>query len=134
MSTSDKNSDSTKQAHVLYIEDNPANTRLMQDIFSEFLSYELICADNAETGIEMCKKYLPNLILMDINMKGMNGYQALEIIKNDADISDIPVLAISADALPEQIEEGLAKGFSEYISKPFNVGDLIETIKRHLDG
>ena len=134
MSARDKNSDSTKQAQVLYIEDNPANTRLMQDIFSEFLSYELICADNAETGIEMCKKYLPNLILMDINMKGMNGYQALEIIKNDPDISVIPVLAISADALPEQIEEGLAKGFSEYISKPFNVGDLIETIKRHLDG
>lgn len=133
MSESVNNSDGNSKSVALYIEDNFANTRLMQDIFSEFMDdYELICADDAETGIKICKDKLPGLVLMDINMKGMNGYQALEIIKNDPEIASTSVIAISADALPEQIEEGLAKGFVDYISKPFNVADLIETIKRHL--
>lgn len=117
---------------VLYIEDNAANIRLMEDIFSEFLSFELICANNAEDGIQMARDNLPGLILMDINMEGMNGYQALEIIKQDASISSIPAIAISADAMPDQIEEGIEKGFADYISKPFNVAKLIETINQRL--
>ncbi|MCK4709872.1 MAG: response regulator, partial [Gammaproteobacteria bacterium] len=72
------------------------------------------------------------LILMDINMQGMNGYQALEILKNNADTSSIAVIAISADAMPHQIEEGLAKGFVDYLPKPFNINDLINKLEQRL--
>ena len=63
---------------VLYIEDNAANIQLMRDIFAEFLPYELICSSNAQDGIKVAKEQLPQLILMDINMTGMDGYQALD--------------------------------------------------------
>ena len=133
MSENINNPDETSSCMVLYVEDNPANTRLMQDIFSEFLSpCELICASNAEDGIQLSLEHNPELVLMDINMSGMNGYQALEVMKSNPESAGIPVIAISADALPEQIEDGLAKGFADYISKPFNVSKLIETINQHL--
>ena len=132
MNDSVNNSDNKSDIKVLYIEDNPANIKLMQDIFSEFLSYELITVNNAEEGIELAKKHLPQLILMDINMQGMNGYQALEILKNNADTSSIAVIAISADAMPHQIEEGLAKGFVDYLPKPFNINDLINKLEQRL--
>jgi len=133
MSDNVNDSDISSVITVLYVEDNPANIKLMQDIFDEFLSYKLLCATNAEEGIELAKQTIPNLMLMDINMGGMNGYQALEIIKNDAAIAAIPVIAISADAMPHQIEEGLAKGFVDYWPKPFNIVELIKSLKNRLE-
>jgi len=133
MSDNVNDSDTSSGITVLYIEDNPANIKLMQDIFEEFLSYKLHCATNAEEGIEWAKQTIPHLMLMDINMSGMNGYQALEIIKNDVAIAAIPVIAISADAMPHQIEEGLAKGFADYWPKPFNIVELVGSLKKRLD-
>jgi len=133
MSNNVNDSDALSDITVLYVEDNPANIKLMQDIFDEFLSYKLLCATNAEEGIELAKTTMPQLMLMDINMSGMNGYQALEIIKKDAGISAIPVIAISADAMPHQIEEGLAKGFVDYWPKPFNIVELINSLKKRLE-
>jgi len=132
MNESVNNTDDMSGIKVLYIEDNPANIKLMQDIFSEFLSYELITVNNAEEGIELVNKYLPQLVLMDINMQGMNGFQALEILKSSAVTNKVPVIAISADAMPHQIEEGLAKGFADYLPKPFNINDLINRLKQRL--
>lgn len=117
---------------VLYIEDNPSNIQLMKDIFSEFLSYNLITALEAQQGIDIAREKKPQLIIMDINMKGMNGFQALEVILADPDISSIPVVALSADAMPHQIEEGLSKGFTDYWSKPFNIVELIAALKKRL--
>jgi len=117
---------------VLYIEDNPSNIHLMEDIFQEFLSYNLLTALEAQQGIELAREKQPQLIIMDINMKGMNGFEALEVIQSDSDISSIPVVALSADAMPHQIEEGLAKGFSDYWSKPFNIIELIGSLKNRL--
>lgn len=119
-------------AKVLYIEDNSANIQLMGDIFSEFLEYELITVNNAKEGVVLVKKHLPDLVLMDINMDGMNGFQALEILKNDSETKSIPVIAISADTMPHQVEEGLEKGFADYLPKPFNIRDLIKKIQERL--
>ncbi|MDH5393527.1 MAG: response regulator [Gammaproteobacteria bacterium] len=132
MSKSGNTPDVDEVAKVLYIEDNFANIKLMQDIFSEFLPYVLLSASSAEQGIELTKQEKPDLILMDINLDGMTGYQALEIIKNDSDIASIPVIAISADVIPGQNNEGVAEGFVDYISKPFDLTDLIARLKQHL--
>ena len=121
------------KAKVLYIEDNSANIRLMQDIFSEFLPYDFIYAMNASDGIEMAKKEQPALILMDINMAEMNGFEALAVLQQDSAFVTTPVIAISGDAMPEQIDKALAAGFADYISKPFNVVELIDTIKKKLN-
>jgi len=121
------------KAKVLYIEDNSANIRLMQDIFSEFLPYDFIYAMNAHDGIEMAQKERPELILMDINMTGMNGFEALMVLQQDSVFTTTPVIAISGDAMPEQIDKALAAGFADYISKPFNVVELIDTIKKKLN-
>lgn len=125
-----KNADS--DITVLYIEDNQSNIHLMEDIFAEFLSYRLITASEARAGIELAREEKPRLIIMDINMKGMNGFEALEIILADPEISSIPVVALSADAMPHQIEEGLSKGFSDYWSKPFNIIELVGSLKNRL--
>ena len=133
MSNTVNDSDTSSGVKVLYVEDNPANIKLMQDIFEEFLSYELFCAADAESGIELAREKMPQLILMDINMSGMNGYQALEVILNDPSIASIPVVALSADAMPHQVEEGLAKGFVDYWPKPFNIVELIASLKKRLE-
>ena len=117
---------------VLYIEDNPSNIHLMEDIFEEFLNYNLLTALEAQQGIDLAREKKPQLIIMDINMKGMNGFQALEVIQADPDIADTPVVALSADAMPHQIEEGLSKGFTDYWSKPFNIIELIGSLKNRL--
>ncbi|MDH5424454.1 MAG: response regulator [Gammaproteobacteria bacterium] len=133
MDDSDHNSSAEAGVKVLYIEDNSANIKLMQDIFSEFLPYDFISAMNAKEGIALAKEQQPGLILMDINMEGMDGLEAFELIKHDANLATIPVFAISGDAMPEQIEKALALGFSDYISKPFNILNLIETINQCLN-
>ena len=125
-------SGSAAETKVLYIEDNHSNIQLMQDIFDEFLPYRLISAGTAEKGIELAKQEQPDLILMDINLDGMNGYQALEIIRADSEIAVIPVFAISADVIPQQPDASTEKGFDAYISKPFDLADLIKRLKQRL--
>lgn len=122
-----------KKLKVLYIEDDSSNIRLMQVVFTEFLPYDFISTTNAGDGIAMAKKQNPSLILMDINMSGMDGYQALAVMEADRDFDGVPVIGISGDAMPEHIEKALAAGFADYITKPFNMMKLIETIKQHIN-
>lgn len=117
---------------VLYIEDNAVNIKLMREIFSEFLPYEFISALNAKDGIMMAKQRKPSLILMDINMSVMDGYEALAVMKDDAELKKIPVIAISGNSLPEHFEKAQLAGFVDYIPKPFNLIKLVATIKEHI--
>lgn len=132
MNIKDDQTSSVKRKKVLYIEDDSINIQFMKDIFSEFLPFDFISAMNAEDGIALAQEQRPNLILMDINMGDMGGYEALEIMKNDADLADVSVIAISGDTMPEHIEKALAAGFTDYISKPFSMMPFVEAIKRHL--
>ena len=122
-----------KRLKVLYIEDNLINIKLMKDIFSEFLPYEFISSTNAKEGLVLAKEQNPQLILMDINMDGMSGYEAMKNMKSDADLANISVIAVSGDATPEHAEKALNKGFAGYITKPLNIMSFIETIKGHMD-
>lgn len=133
MSCSDRSSTAKVRTKALYIEDNSANIKLMRDIFSEFLSSDFISVTNAEDGIEVAREQLPDLILMDLNMDGMSGYQALSIMKADAELEGIPVIAVSGDIMPEHLEKARVAGFIDYVSKPFDIMTFVETMKQYLN-
>jgi CheY-like chemotaxis protein len=106
---------------VLYIEDNPSNLRLVTKILGKSTHIHLITAHTPELGIELALIHKPKLILLDINMPGLNGYQVLKIIKAKKTLNSIPVVAITANAMPRDIEKGMAAGFTEYLTKPLDV-------------
>lgn len=111
----------TVQDTILYIEDNPANLRLMEQIIGKRKHSKLISAHTGEWGIELAQAYRPDLILLDINMLGLDGYQVLEILKASPALKDIPVFAITANAMNSDIERGMAAGFTAYLTKPLDV-------------
>ncbi len=110
---------------VLYIEDNPANLRLVQKIISTHTSLRLLDARTAEQGLELAKAHLPDLILLDINLPGMNGFEALRHLQEDPATCGIPVIAISANAMERDIKKGLAAGFTDYLTKPLDIPKLL---------
>ncbi len=113
---------------LLYVEDNPANMQLVQEIIAQHGQLELIEAKDAISGIELARKRSPNLILMDINLPGMSGIEALAVLLADSKTAGIPVIALSANAIPRDIEKGLAAGFFQYLTKPIKVLELLATI------
>lgn len=124
--------DEALRPRVLYVEDNPANQRLMTDIFEDFGRAQLSCAHEAALGIELARAEQPALILMDINLPGMDGYAALAALKADAATRHIPVVALSANALPADVERGLAAGFADYLTKPLDFTRLYAVLEHHL--
>ena len=121
-----------KKHQVLYIEDNPENQRLMQDIFSEIATAQLRCVCSAEAGFEIACSEQPHLILLDIDLPGMNGFQAGRMLKNNPLTSKIPLLAISASCSAEDQQQASALGFAGFYSKPFNLHALAEHIQQLL--
>lgn len=118
---------------VLYVEDNPANMRLVEQLLKTFPDIVLIGAETAEEGLEIAQQQIPDLILMDINLPGMNGYEALVELKKLDATKAVPVVAISANALASDLEKGHDAGFADYITKPINLQNFFSTIKKHLN-
>lgn len=110
---------------VLYIEDNPANLRLVRKVFSTHTRLLLLDARTAEQGLDIARTHHPDLILLDINLPGMNGFEALRHIKDDPVTSDIPVIAISANAMERDVKKGLEAGFIDYLTKPLDIPKLL---------
>ncbi|HEY8095490.1 MAG TPA: PAS domain S-box protein [Methylobacter sp.] len=119
---------------VLYIEDNPANIRLITQILGRNPYLRLITAHTAELGLELASARHPELILLDINLPGMDGYQVLSVLRSLDSMKKTPVIAISANATSRDIERGLAAGFDEYITKPIDIRHFLETVDRLLPG
>ncbi|WP_126453124.1 response regulator [Sulfuriflexus mobilis] len=117
---------------ILYVEDNPANMRLVDQILKQFPSVELAGAETAEDGIEMAVNSQPALILMDINLPGMDGYQALEELRKCTETRHIPVVAISANAMSSDVQRGLDMGFDGYLTKPLNLQEFMSMIRMQL--
>ena len=117
---------------VLYIEDNEANIALMEQLIECRPGLQLLSAADATLGMAMAQRHLPNLILMDINLPGINGIQALKILRDDTATRHIPVMAISANAMPRDIEKGLAAGFFDYLTKPINVPKFLAALDHGL--
>ena len=117
-------------SYVLYIEDNPMNQRLMQQVFASRRQLELRTAHTAEIGIQLARAERPALILMDINLPGMDGYAALSALKASPQTTGIPVVAVSANAMKGDEKRGLAAGFAAYLTKPIDIPSLFRVIDR----
>ena len=113
---------------VLYIEDNPANLMLVEDLIARRGDIRLLSARDATSGIEIARAAIPDVILMDINLPGISGIQALRILRDDPLTAHIPVLALSANAMPRDIEKGLQAGFFRYLTKPIKVNEFMKTL------
>jgi PAS domain S-box-containing protein len=114
---------------LLYVEDNPANLQLVEQIIARHPDIRLLTAVNGSSGIEIARASQPDAILMDINLPGINGFEALAILRSDPATAHIPVIAISANAMPPDVERGLKAGFLRYITKPIKVIDFLEAMK-----
>jgi CheY-like chemotaxis protein len=118
---------------VLYIEDNPANLKLVQRLIARRPGMRLEAAVTATMGIQLARTRQPTLILMDINLPDMSGVDALRILQDDPATSRIPVLAITSNAQPSDIEEGMKAGFLRYINKPIKVADFMAALDVAID-
>jgi PAS domain S-box-containing protein len=125
--------DMSSEGVILYVEDNPANLRLMEAVIDRFDGMTLKSAINAEIGIGMAREILPDLILMDINLPGMDGIEALSQLRKDEKTKGIPVIAITAAAMPHEKELGVKVGFEAYITKPINVPEVLEAISDFIE-
>jgi PAS domain S-box-containing protein len=113
---------------LLYVEDNPANMQLVQQIIQRHPDIQLLTAVTGNSGVELARSALPEVILMDINLPDLNGFEALKILRSDPSTAHIPVIAISANAMPSDIDKGLKAGFFRYITKPIKVDEFIEAL------
>ncbi|MDR5904411.1 GAF domain-containing protein [Franzmannia qiaohouensis] len=117
---------------ILHIEDNPTNQRLMADVFHDHLDLELVTAASAEIGLEMTRSQPPALILMDIDLPGMNGLEAYRLLQRHASTRGIPVVAVSANAQASDMRRALRAGFAAYLTKPLDLEQLSGEIARQL--
>ncbi|MBT7031294.1 MAG: PAS domain S-box protein [Rhodospirillaceae bacterium] len=117
---------------VLYIEDNPANIKLMEAVIKRLPHLVLKSAPTAEIGIGMARDILPDLILMDINLPGMDGIDALGELRSDERTRNTPIVAVSAAAMPHEVERGRDAGFDEYVTKPIKIPEIIKIISGHV--
>jgi signal transduction histidine kinase/CheY-like chemotaxis protein len=118
---------------LLYVEDNPANLTLVEQLIARRPDMELLTATEAVSGIAIARARQPALILMDINLPGMSGVQALKILRADPLTAHIPVIALSANALPRDVQKGLEAGFFRYLTKPIHVVGFMRTLTDALE-
>ena len=121
------------KSSLLYIEDNPANMKLVEQLIELRSDIKLLTAVNGTTGIELARTLLPDMILMDINLPGISGIEALKILREDPRTAHIPVVALSANAMLRDIDLGLEVGFFRYLTKPIRVKEFMETLDVVLD-
>jgi len=118
---------------LLYVEDNPANLKLVEQLIARHPEFLLMTATDGNQGIEVARASLPDVILMDINLPGISGNEALQILREDSTTAHIPVVALSANAMPRDIEKGLSAGFFSYLTKPIDLNKLMDTLQSALD-
>ncbi len=123
----------TKRHTVLYVEDNPANLKLVEQIIARHPHLTLITATNGDLGVALARSALPDLILMDINLPGISGFEAMNIIRAHPETAHIPVVAVSANAMPLDVKRGLKAGFFRYITKPIRVSEFMEAVNLALE-
>jgi signal transduction histidine kinase/AmiR/NasT family two-component response regulator len=113
---------------LLYVEDNPANLMLVEDLVARRSDIRLLSATDGNRGVEIARASLPDVILMDINLPGISGIKALETLRADPVTAHIPVIALSANAIPRDIARGLEAGFFRYLTKPIKVNEFMDTL------
>ncbi len=117
---------------ILYIEDNPANLKLVTQILGRYGHIYLLTAKTPELGLELALTHQPDLILLDINMPHLDGYQVMEIFRSDDNLFNIPVIALTAHAMDRDFQRGKAAGFADYLTKPLDISAFLKAIERCL--
>ena len=113
---------------VLYVEDNPANVSLVEQLIERRSDLRLLVATDGHTGVAMARDRLPDLILMDINLPGISGLDALKLLRSFPETADIPVMALSANAVPHDVADGLKAGFVRYLTKPIRIDEFMAAL------
>ncbi len=132
--TAEAESDKQQRRYtVLYIEDNPANIKLVTQALARLPHISLFTAHTPSLGLDLAHHHQPDLILLDINLPGMNGYQVLAELKNRTRTASIPVIAITANAMRRDIERGKQAGFAEYLTKPLDISLFLRTVNEFLE-
>jgi PAS domain S-box-containing protein len=120
--------DGTPLRTLLYVEDNPANLELVEQLIARRPDLRLLSAADGSLGIEYARACLPDVILMDINLPGVSGMEAMKILRADPATAHIPIIALSANAVPRDIERAIEAGFFNYITKPIMVAQFMEAL------
>jgi len=118
---------------LLYVEDNPANLNLVERLIARRPDMRMLSARDGSKGIQLARAQQPEVILMDINLPGISGIEALKIIREDPATAHIPVVALSANAMPGDIQKGMNAGFFLYLTKPIKVDEFMKTLDAALD-
>ncbi len=114
---------------VVYVEDNPANVSFMRDVIGDFDGIELATVPTAEMGIEVVRSRRPDVVIMDINLPGMSGLDALEALRSDPITAAIPIIALTAAASERDRQRGMQAGFYRYLTKPVKVDELVSALE-----
>jgi PAS domain S-box-containing protein len=114
---------------VLYVEDNSANVAFMRDVVGAFENVDLLTAATAELGVELARGRQPEVILMDINLPGLSGMDALRTLRSEDETKNIPVIALTAAASERDKQRGVQAGFCRYLTKPVKVGELVSALE-----
>ncbi|HEX5364881.1 MAG TPA: ATP-binding protein [Gallionella sp.] len=117
-----------KQKTLLYVEDNPANLALVEQIIGQHKDLRLLSTRDPSLGIAFARAYLPDVIVMDINLPGISGIEIMNILRKDPATMHIPVVALSANAMPGDIEKALQNGFFRYLTKPINIDEFLNVL------
>ncbi len=122
-----------KQKNVLYIEDNPANLKLVENLLARVPGVELMEAHSPVLGIDLALANRPDLILLDIKLPVMNGFEVLTCLREHQITQDIPVIAVTASAMQYDVEQYILAGFSDFIAKPFDVKEFYAKVDSFLN-
>jgi two-component system cell cycle response regulator DivK len=118
---------------ILVVEDNEKNMKLFRDVLAA-KGYRTLEAATGRQAVDVASEHTPDLVLMDIQLPDLDGVEALQRLRADPRTASIPIVALTAQAMRGDRERFLAAGFDGYVSKPVNVHDLIETVRRHCVG
>ena len=118
---------------MLYVEDNPANLKLMETLIDRMEGITMLSAHTGELGLELAEARKPDVIILDINLPGIDGFQALHRLKESKSTRDIPVIALTANAMPSEVERGLDAGFHRYLTKPIRIHEVTAALESALE-
>jgi CheY-like chemotaxis protein len=118
---------------VVYVEDNPSNIAFMRELVEDLPSVELLTAPTAEIGLELIRARQPKVVIMDINLPGISGFEAVNRLREWPETRDIPVIGLSAAALAKDTTRAKDAGFYRYLTKPVKVSELTEVLERILE-
>ena len=124
---------SSGQRILLYVEDNPANLMLVEQIVEGLPRLNMMSARDGNHGVALARAHLPDVILMDINLPGISGIEAMNILRKDPATKHIPIIALSANAMLRDIEKGLEAGFFRYLTKPIKINEFVNALEGALE-